>query len=183
MSYYTIEAKPCRYNGRLYRSRHEARWQVFFERLGIKAEYEPADFNGWSPDFLIMTEEPIYIEIKPYMSFPLLVEYSDKICNAMGFKTPCYEHEKKALICTSPIEPTFNQEVLFGFQVCPIDKLDPIQWKYDFDISSKEYSWHGIFTGNHSKNFIKYDSIERHKIEHVWNESGNDVQFLKPEIH
>lgn len=180
MNYYTIRSKPCKYRGRVYRSRHEARWAVFFEKIGIKAEYEPSDFKGWSPDFLIMADMPVYIEIKPYLSYPLLIDYSDKICDSIGFKTPCYEHATKALICTTPIERTITKDLLFGFQVCPFQKIDPILWKYDFDVSSKEYSWHGIFSGNHSKNFIEYNSIESKKLEAIWNESANKVQFLKP---
>jgi hypothetical protein len=64
---YTIQAKPTKYNGRLYRSRLEARWSAFFDLCKWKHEYEPFDLPGWSPDFLI--KDKTLVEIKPNKSF------------------------------------------------------------------------------------------------------------------
>jgi len=63
-----IETK---YNGRLYRSRLEARWAVFFEALGIKFEYEYEGYelsNGqwYLPDFYLPTfDGGLHAEVKP----------------------------------------------------------------------------------------------------------------------
>ena len=51
--YEQIPAKPTMYNGRLYRSRLEARVAAYFELREWEFEYEPFDLKGWSPDFLI----------------------------------------------------------------------------------------------------------------------------------
>lgn len=72
---YTVKAHPTEFKGVMFRSRLEARWAGFFDLLEIKWEYEPIDFNGWSPDFKIYlpcghSECPdthdLYAEVKPY---------------------------------------------------------------------------------------------------------------------
>jgi hypothetical protein len=65
MSGYTIAAIPTLYRGRMYRSRLEARWAAFFDRLGWTHEYEPFDLGAWSPDFAITEPFDALIEIKP----------------------------------------------------------------------------------------------------------------------
>ena len=61
------KAIPTEYNGRLFRSRLEARWAVFFDSLGLHWEYEPEgfDFDGlrYLPDFHVT--DIGWLEIKP----------------------------------------------------------------------------------------------------------------------
>ena len=72
---YHIPAIPTLYRGRKYRSRLEARWAAFFDRLGWKHEYEPFDLGAWSPDFLLYGETTLglptkaLVEVKPISSF------------------------------------------------------------------------------------------------------------------
>lgn len=62
---------PTIHKGRQYRSRLEARWASFFDRVGWQYEYEPFDLNGWIPDFaLIGTGRTTLVEVKPYAVFP-----------------------------------------------------------------------------------------------------------------
>lgn len=79
---YTIKAKPTLYKGIEFRSRLEARWAAFFDLLEWKWEYEPCDFNGWYPDFVIFGKKAderitptghdgrIFVEVKPVIDFP-----------------------------------------------------------------------------------------------------------------
>jgi len=65
-----IAAIPTFYNGVLYRSRIEARYAVFWDRLGIKHEYEPQGFVTagipYLPDFAVYPAlGTLWIEIKP----------------------------------------------------------------------------------------------------------------------
>lgn len=78
---YTIAAIPTVYRGRRYRSRLEARWAAFFDLLGWKAEYEPFDLGGWSPDFLLTGPYgcSALVEVKP---FPDLAEAT--VLKALG---------------------------------------------------------------------------------------------------
>lgn len=63
----TLPGIPTRYNGRVYRSRLEARYAAFFERLAWPYEYEPTDLHGYIPDFIITGIEPMLIEVKPFV--------------------------------------------------------------------------------------------------------------------
>ena len=49
-----------------FRSRHEATWAATFDLLGLKWSYEPADLDGYIPDFdLLFGKRPLLVEIKP----------------------------------------------------------------------------------------------------------------------
>jgi hypothetical protein len=74
---YKIAAHPTMYKGVLFRSRLEARWAAFFDLAGWNWQYEPIDFKGWTPDFLVSFPcvhsecsdgHELYVEVKPYSS-------------------------------------------------------------------------------------------------------------------
>jgi hypothetical protein len=69
------------YNGRVYRSRLEARWAAMFDLLGWQYEYEPYDLPGWIPDFLIHGHQEILVEVKPFVELDQFDEA--KITTAM----------------------------------------------------------------------------------------------------
>jgi hypothetical protein len=61
---------PTWHDGVLFRSRSEARWAVFFDRLDLKWVYEPqgyvTDGTCYLPDFLVFTATgTIWAEVKP----------------------------------------------------------------------------------------------------------------------
>lgn len=66
-----IPSKPTVFGGVTFRSRLEARWAVFFARLGLEWQYEPRAYTteSWSgrytPDFRL-PELGMLIEIKPH---------------------------------------------------------------------------------------------------------------------
>lgn len=74
-----IAAKPTTYNGYLFRSKLEAKWAVFFDRLGKPYEYEPEAFrcndgSQYTPDFYLpelmirifgSEKAGAYLEVKP----------------------------------------------------------------------------------------------------------------------
>lgn len=77
INYKRYPAKPTRYNGQYFRSKLEATWAAFFDRVVEQWEYEPEDaksmFFGWRPDFKIWVHQtPVYCEVKPLLlsSFP-----------------------------------------------------------------------------------------------------------------
>lgn len=83
MTEYTIAAIPTVYRGRTYRSRLEARWAAFFDRLGWQHEYEPLDLGSWSPDFLLRPINcEVLVEVKPLDSFSQ--EAWDKVIAGAG---------------------------------------------------------------------------------------------------
>ena len=60
-----IKAIPTMYNGIQCRSILEAKWSCFFDLCGWKYQYEPTNFNGWIPDFVLYDKNEVYVEIKP----------------------------------------------------------------------------------------------------------------------
>jgi hypothetical protein len=74
---YTIPEHPIKYKGRIYRSKLEARWAAFFDIVGWGYEYEPCNFKGWIPDFILYSNSKygkyphcnIYVEVKPIKTF------------------------------------------------------------------------------------------------------------------
>jgi len=62
-----IKPIPTRYKGVEYRSRLEARWAVFFEKMKMTYIYEPFQVDSYLPDFLIGIPGfvPCLFEIKP----------------------------------------------------------------------------------------------------------------------
>jgi hypothetical protein len=79
---YGIEAIPTKYKNIQFRSRLEATWACFFDKLGWDWTYEPFDLNGWIPDFAISgyNKDPILVEVKPISSFNK--ETAEKISRA-----------------------------------------------------------------------------------------------------
>jgi len=67
MTGYTMRAHPTLFQGRLYRSRLEAKWAAFFHLSAWSAEYEPFDLGSWSPDFILPGRYgiDILVEVKP----------------------------------------------------------------------------------------------------------------------
>lgn len=73
--------KPTEFMGIMYRSRTEARWAVFFDRLAVKCEYElkrfkRADGRWYTPDFYIVDFDT-FVEDKPENQM-IILEEADK---------------------------------------------------------------------------------------------------------
>ena len=69
------------YGGTTFRSQLEARWAAYFDRRGITWEYEPARFDGWTPDFrLVLNGVEAYAEVKPVSEFPM--DVAQRMLNA-----------------------------------------------------------------------------------------------------
>lgn len=62
---YDIKAIPTVYGERQFRSRLEAKWASFFDHAGWGFEYEPFDLGAWSPDFLLIGQTKLLVEVKP----------------------------------------------------------------------------------------------------------------------
>jgi hypothetical protein len=77
MSRYTIAAIPTKYAGTTFRSRLEATWAAFFDRLGWSWIYEPFETQSWIPDFAIRSAlnapRPVLVEVKPITDIDMAV--------------------------------------------------------------------------------------------------------------
>lgn len=60
-----VTSIPTDYGGQRFRSRLEAKWAAFFDRCLWRWSYEPQDFDGYIPDFLLHFRVPVLVEVKP----------------------------------------------------------------------------------------------------------------------
>jgi hypothetical protein len=57
-----IKHIPTTYCGVNMRSRLEARWADLFTQFGWRWNYEPLDFDGWIPDFVMRSNSGVSLE-------------------------------------------------------------------------------------------------------------------------
>lgn len=104
-----IKAIETRYKGYRFRSRLEARWAVYFDRLGVAYEYEPEGFLlpsriAYLPDFYLPeTESYVEIKSKHSMDIELAKGNMEELCTATG---------KYGLLCMG--DPMDNDIHLYG---------------------------------------------------------------------
>src|SRR5258706_10167416 len=101
-----IRAISTFYNGCLFRSRLEARWAVFFDRMGLKWTYEPEGFTDgrtrYLPDFQIV-DAGTFIEIKPEsFEFDRDLVQQKKIAMLINGAANADEGAQILLVCGDP---------------------------------------------------------------------------------
>ena len=105
---YAIAAIETRYNGVNFRSRLEAKWAAMFDLVGWRWTYEPRDFNGWIPDFVVHAWREIYVEVKPVNDFP-------KEVAAKMERSGC----DARMMIVGDCVPLFGNTSLFGWYCVP----------------------------------------------------------------
>jgi hypothetical protein len=111
----TIRAIETVWKGYRFRSRLEARWAVFFNRVGLKWEYEPEGFDvdgvAYLPDFRVMTPQGsvCWYEIKP--SYITSDRKFSSFSNAMSERDG--GSSRIALLSGDPLENTYP------YKMCP----------------------------------------------------------------
>lgn len=108
-----LKAIDTHYNGRLFRSRLEARWAVFMDTLGIKYDYEAEGYElgeglRYLPDFWLPTQN-LYLEIKPEHPNDLEMRKAFKLAEASGKNVVILYGQPKAIdLDYTEWEATFN---------------------------------------------------------------------------
>jgi hypothetical protein len=81
--YAYISGIPTEYEGVRFRSRTEAMWAAFFDRIGWRWDYEPVDMDGYIPDFIIdFKRAKLLVEVKPELEYGYLEAHGEKICRS-----------------------------------------------------------------------------------------------------
>ena len=175
---YKIQAIPTKWDGRMYRSRLEAKWAAFFDACGWKHEYEPIDFGFWSPDFALMgVDGPIYVEIKPISKFNL--EVANKMRIYPG------EH---LLLGLSPFHGSEGGLSLGWFVASEFDELCPGQVNGDeanlsilpnnsYGINSAIQSFRDVISGFYDGSCYLCDRDMVGRIDRLWALCSNMVQY------
>jgi hypothetical protein len=78
-----VKARPTTYGGVQFRSRLEARWAAFFDCMGWRWEYEPFEGNNYIPDFVLLGNAPVAVEVKPATSVDELRQYAPKVTDEL----------------------------------------------------------------------------------------------------
>jgi hypothetical protein len=60
-----VRAIETRYQSHLFRSRLEARWACMFDLVGWEWTYEPFDAHWYIPDFVLLGDGSVAVEVKP----------------------------------------------------------------------------------------------------------------------
>ncbi|MCD6539286.1 MAG: hypothetical protein J7K37_01075 [Candidatus Omnitrophica bacterium] len=179
---------------RKYRSRLEARWACMFDLLGWKYEYEPYDLNGWIPDFILVGDTEILVDVKPYTTLKEFEECElDKIMKAIK-GTEKYGKEILLLGCTifekaecwasapalgwlGEFGRTFGEGVRFGYSysfgyaVFNHNKY----WGFFHDSMWYKDRITGLYDGDNHIIIPTYEEVLE-----LWNKAGNQTQWKKP---
>jgi hypothetical protein len=102
-----MRAIETRYKGYRFRSRLEARWAVFFDKVGLEWVYEPEGFElgdgvRYLPDFRIV-DWGTYIEIKP--ALPSLEELHKLFLLAREIRGDQRPAPTQVMLCGTPAMP------------------------------------------------------------------------------
>jgi len=189
---YKIKSKPTIYNGTKYRSRLEARWAAFFDLIGWRYQYEPYDFDGYTPDYVIYgtNNRLLFIEIKPIVNREYAIEYSKKLNNINN-------KINVVMLSTEFKEDTSSGGVIAGYQIRSTDhyyydingnydEIFPVHWKdcqsginTEYDIGSSEMVFDGmLFYSDNRKCFLSRNYKSGFdKFINFWIEAGELTRF------
>jgi hypothetical protein len=189
---YQIKAHPTRLQGRVYRSRLEAKWAAFFEKCGWPFEYEPFDLPGWSPDFLLGGDISVLVEVKPITAID-----NDVVTKMVQAAAAAEWPGELLLVGTSPIwRPSYDcgwDNAAVGYLVEPCALYGVMDWASPIvgpapvcaaengmpDFHSDTMAWCGrIFGLEYRKN--RYCYTDAAWLKELWNDAVNQVQWKPP---
>lgn len=142
-----IAPLETRYAGYRFRSRIEARWAVFFTRLGLDWEYETQGFKvgrtqlPYLPDFYLPVLN-LYVEVKPAFAKKVDPEGVRRWEEFAGEVATKWENGRTAIFC-GPIPDPDN--------VTPTGTPEGLEW-YDngiYIVGDCHYSWCACPAGKH----------------------------------
>jgi hypothetical protein len=176
------EGIPTLYRHVWYRSRLEARWAAFFDRLGWGYQYEPFDLEGWIPDFLLPAGG-VLVEVKPvvvdFVANPFAKPPSDVAAKIDSALVEPYS----ALIVGCNLSVNTPQDIGLGWCCESLTEFWEQAWFYgapaQIGFSGRSGGW-GDWLG-HYRGLFKGADGWGHDIEdwvcRAWARAGNDVQY------
>lgn len=175
-----IAAITTNYSGVLFRSRLEATWAAMFDLFDWEWEYEPCDFEGWIPDFLITIDRvEYYVEVKPCVNLNDFLKHkkirtalnSDLNILLLGSKPVKQNHFSCCPGMFGYVKDKHNQECCSSYIMLP-NNFDKKQYRfYGYD----HPTWEGKGIDMIAQNAIEYDWIMS-----IWKEARNKVMWKNP---
>ncbi len=174
----------------IFRSRLEARWAAWFDRVKWPWEYEPIDLEGYIPDFILMVKNPVLVEVKPVLTFEELYQYTAKI-ERSGW-------DKEALILGAyPMWKASGWSMpAFGLLAERVEGCDPSDsesywWATahifrcgkcgKLNFMHEESDWGGRICGHYDGNrYLQFNKEDALNIRHYWAEAANVTKW-KPQ--
>jgi hypothetical protein len=178
---------PTVYRGVQFRSRIEARWAAFFDKLKWDWECEPIDLSGYIPDFVLaFSYAPLLVEVKNAIDVPAeLEQHKPKIVLSS------WEHE--AVIVGARIGFPSPGEALCGLFGERHRGPGFLEWAWDdarlfrcvacrgVSVHPANGSWRCRRCGTDDGN-RNVDTLDTAAISEMWNAAGNDVQWKGPRL-
>lgn len=173
----SIPAIPTVYNGVQFRSRLEARWAAFFDKLGWPWLYEPIDLAGYIPDFILpFPHGKVLVEVKPVL---VLDDFKDEVFQ----KIVRSGWTDRFLLVGAALFSDFGEDFIVGptGTIASAGADDDMGMLFRCRICDR-YSLRALWGshaclisgcyGGHIDNSPNFDP--------VWNEAGNVVQWRSP---
>lgn len=170
------------YDGIEYRSRLEARWAAFMRNIGWDIVYEPFDGDGYIPDFLVMGDRPLLVEVKPAVTAK---EYEAPVSKAESGLREHWRHDI-LIVGASPISQTAGSLPKAGWygEYCASDvgslwMWSAADWLWCLDcrsttVRSSDYDWSARPCGHDQKRTLF--ATER-TLRKAWADACNDVKW------
>jgi len=202
-----MKAHPTKYRGILFRSRLEARWAAFFDKLGWEWRYEDEEcyFDGWIADFVILcprnhvvssagmsvAPDPVgnfLIEVKPERTVEGLKQHWDKISRS-GCKQEVVIVGVEPLVETGEYGYDCGLGVLNGWDYASLIKCCKGHYGMAAQGGSYQCRICGFYDGDegHGGFFVVgHNYGDRHddalnEVRRFWNEAGNLTRFKAAE--
>ena len=179
---YDIKAKETRYGGINFRSRLEAKWAAFFDLIGWNWTYEPVDFCGWTPDFVIKgSSDTVYVEVKPI--FDIDKKVTDKI-DASDCADEVLLLGAQGPFCSGYLCIGWLRDRWFHDDECPVSAWDKAvmgRWNQEggqIGFCTEGGSYTDRITGKYDGS-CGYD-VDLEEVQELWREAHNRTRFIVP---
>lgn len=179
---------PTLYKGVQYRSRLEAKWAAMFDLLGWRAEYEPFDLPGWIPDFALIGESTVLVEVKPFFTLEEFYDSGTIEKNLRAMANTPYAKEHLLLVGASlggsgasPESEDYDGTVLGWVGGCEEEFANAII-VYDeiYDFFSETGAWYGHMGIQGSGKKLWRDTVSSENLLKLWAQATNATQWKKP---
>lgn len=178
MSGRVYQGIPTEYRGVRFRSRLEARWAAFFDRISWGWAYEPFDLAGYIPDYVLALDGgELLVEVKPALSLDELRESAGKIEDSGWLNEamivgadlfePAHVHPIIGLIGEREPSPEGEPSWVWG----PARLFSCLSCGHP-SVLSESGSWRCRVCGAQDGHVGTFAGAA-----HVWRESGNRVQW------